>query len=210
MNWRERGICLLLAVVCAGLVTAGARWQKVEAKAARTQEELAGEVLRFHVLANSDSEEDQQLKLAVRDGILNYIEEALPHAESVDETRDWVRDHLEEIEVESEAIVRKKGFSYPVKAEVTRCRFPDRTYGDVTFPAGVYEALRVEIGEGEGHNWWCVLYPSLCFLDAVHAVTPQEGEEALRQVLDADCYELLTSGAEVKIKWFFFGGLGEN
>ena len=87
---------------------------------------------------------------------------------------------------------------------MTFCDFPDKTYGDVTFPAGRYEALRIEIGRAEGHNWWCVLYPNLCFLDSVHAVVPEEGKEELRQVLTDEEYEMVTATTYFKVKWFFF------
>ena len=87
---------------------------------------------------------------------------------------------------------------------MTNCYFPDKTYGDITFPNGYYDALRIEIGEAKGHNWWCVLYPNLCFVDAVHAVVPDEGKEELKEVLDEEEYEMVTATSKFKIKWFFF------
>lgn len=87
--------------------------------------------------------------------------------------------------------------------------FPAKTYGDVTFPAGEYEALRIKIGQAKGQNWWCCLYPNLCFVDAVHAVVPEEGKDTLRQVLDKEEYEMVTA-SDYKIKWFFFGGGSEK
>ena len=111
---------------------------------------------------------------------------------------------MEQIEGIAEKIVKENGYTYQVNAEVTFCDFPDKTYGDVTFPAGRYEALRIEIGRAEGHNWWCVLYPNLCFLDSVHAVVPEEGKEELRQVLTDEEYEMVTATTYFKVKWFFF------
>ena len=84
------------------------------------------------------------------------------------------------------------------------CDFPEKSYGDITFPAGEYEALRIEIGESKGQNWWCVLYPNLCFIDAVNAVVPQEGKEELKQVLEEDTYKMVTATTPFRIKWFFF------
>jgi len=101
-------------------------------------------------------------------------------------------------------VIQEEGYDYPVIAEVTTCDFPDKTYGDITFPSGRYEALRIEIGEANGQNWWCVLYPNLCFIDAVHAVVPEEGKKDLKKVLQEDTYEMVTATSRFKIGWFFF------
>lgn len=203
----KSGLCLIATFLLALLLTGSiVRGQQVEAKMEKTQQDLAKEVFRFHVLANSDSEEDQALKMEVKETVLAYMKEQIPQAGSAEETKQWARSHLDEIEKQAERKVKENGYSYSVNAEVAYCDFPDKTYGDVTFPAGRYEALRIEIGEGKGHNWWCVLYPNLCFMDAVHAVVPEEGKEELRQVLSDDEYEMVTSASDFKIKWFFFGG----
>ena len=102
------------------------------------------------------------------------------------------------------AFVAEENYDYPVTAAVTTCWFPDKTYGDVTFPAGNYEALRIEIGSAKGHNWWCVLYPSLCFRDAANAVVPNEGKEKLKHVLTEEEYSEITAGTEFKISWYFW------
>lgn len=205
---REKKIALILAVIIAGAVTTVAvqkRSIEVDAKMQKTQQELAREVLRFHILANSDSEEDQELKMQVKEEVLKFMKSELPSSHSVDETKEWASSHLKEIEELAEAMIVKKGYDYPVHAEVTDCEFPDKTYGDVTFPAGEYEALRIEIGKAQGHNWWCVLYPNLCFVDATNAVVPEEGKEELQEVLTDDEYHMITATSKVKIKWFFGG-----
>lgn len=168
-----------------------------------TQQKLAEEVLRFHVLANSDSEEDQALKMKVKEAVLSYMKEEFPDAKSADETKNWVRNHETDFEKVAEKVIRNEGYHYPVKVELTTSYFPDKTYGDVTFPRGNYEALRIEIGKAKGQNWWCVLYPNLCFIDAVHAVVPEEGKEELRTVLDEEAYEMVTATTKFRIKWFF-------
>ena len=86
-----------------------------------------------------------------------------------------------------------------------KCCFPEKKYGDMTFPQGEYEALRITLGEAAGHNWWCVLYPNLCFLDKTCAVVSDEGKEDLKGVLTDEEYQLLTDNKELKVKWFFFG-----
>ena len=187
---------ILISLVVTGLV--------VNAKRSQMQEDLAKEVFRFHVLANSDSEEDQALKMQVKEAVVAYMKEEIPESDSVETTKEWARSHLDAIVNLAKAVIREKGYDYPVLAEVTTCDFPDKTYGDITFPSGRYEALRIEIGEANGQNWWCVLYPNLCFIDAVHAVVPEEGKKDLKKVLHEDTYEMVTATSRFKIGWFFF------
>ena len=187
---------ILISLVVTGLV--------VNAKRSQMQEDLAKEVFRFHVLANSDSEEDQALKMQVKEAVISYMQEEIPESDSVETTKEWTRSHLDVIVNLAKAVVREEGYDYPVMAEVTTCDFPDKTYGDITFPSGRYEALRIEIGEANGQNWWCVLYPNLCFIDAVHAVVPEEGKKDLKKVLQEDTYEMVTATSRFKIGWFFF------
>lgn len=197
---KKQVICSAIAfmlAVCATSVLA-------QAKEAGVQRKMAEEVFRFHVLANSDSKKDQALKMKVKETVIAYMKEQLPESESVEMTTAWAISHLEEIEMLAEKTLQKEGCDYPVHAEVTNCYFPDKTYGDITFPKGNYDALRIEIGEAEGQNWWCVLYPNLCFVDAVHAVVPEEGKKELKEVLDEEEYEMVTATSKFKISWFFF------
>ncbi|MCI8292442.1 MAG: stage II sporulation protein R [Hespellia sp.] len=201
-------VCIiLLSLVIAALITGGVVDARQEVLLAQAQEHLAQEVLRFHILANSDSEEDQALKMTVKERVLDWMKVCLPEDLDVDQTRMWLREHSDEIEEMCAEEIEAQGYDYPVSAAVTTCYFPEKTYGDVTFPAGNYEALRIEIGAAKGHNWWCVLYPNLCFLDAVHAVVPEEGKEELKQVLTEEEYELFTSDSDVRIRSFFLDRL---
>ena len=102
-------------------------------------------------------------------------------------------------------VLKKEKVSYRAKAEVTTCYFPDKRYGDIIFPEGNYEALRIVLGKGNGHNWWCVLYPNLCFTNATCAVVDEDGKKELKDALSAEEYEMVTATSEFKIKWFFFG-----
>ena len=197
-------ICFVLAVILASMITSGIYFRVDAAAQEKLQEHLAQEVLRFHVLANSDSDEDQELKLQVRDAVLEYMEENMPEEDSADAVKDWARTHIDEIEDVSRGVIAEDGADYPVSAAVTTCWFPDKSYGDVTFPAGNYEALRIEIGEAEGHNWWCVLYPGLCFMDSVNAVVPDEGKQQLKNVLTEEEYSRITADTDFKISWFFW------
>lgn len=187
---------VLIGILITGLI--------VNAKKSEMQGELAEQVFRFHVLANSDSGEDQALKMKVKEAIIAYMKQELPESDSVETTKKWARENLVQIEQVAAEIIAEEGYEYSVKAEVTICDFPDKTYGDITFPAGEYEALRIEIGQAKGQNWWCVLYPNLCFIDAVHAVVPEKGKNELKEVLEEDTYEMVTTTTRFKIGWFFF------
>lgn len=187
---------VLIGILITGLI--------VNAKRSEMQGELAKQVFRFHVLANSDSGEDQALKMKVKEAIIAYMKQELPQSDSVETTKKWARENLVQIQQVAAEIIAEEGYEYSVKAEVTICDFPDKTYGDITFPAGEYEALRIEIGQAKGQNWWCVLYPNLCFIDAVHAVVPEKGKNELKKVLEEDTYEMVTTTTRFKIGWFFF------
>ena len=196
-----KAVALVLIVILCG--AAFTRVMQVEAKANAVQEKLSGEVFRFHVLANSDSKEDQKLKMKVKEAVVDYMRENLSGAENAAEAKAWAIRHKEELVRVSEEVLRAEGCSDKVTAEVVRCEFPDKTYGDITFPAGWYDALRIRIGKAQGHNWWCVLYPNLCFMDSVHAVVPKEGKDELQSVLTDEEYAMIVKGTPVKIKWFF-------
>lgn len=128
------------------------------------------EYLRFHVIANSDSPEDQALKLRVRDRLLEHFGAQFAGVDSLKESREKILQNLNEIEAIARKQVEEEGKAYPVKVELTYCDFPTKAYGDLVLPAGKYEALRVIIGSGQGANWWCVMFPPLCFVDISHGV----------------------------------------
>ena len=206
---KKEAICLGIALLCGALLTGLLLVQRgmlVEARARRAGQELSREVLRFHVLADSDSRQDQQRKMEVKEAVLAYMGEAMPQDADLEETCSWVQEHLEALEQTAGETLREAGCSDPVRAELVRDYFPEKTYGDVTFPEGEYTALRICIGEGQGHNWWCCLYPSLCFTDAVTARVPEEEKEQMGRVLGEDEYEMITAYSDFKLRWFFFGG----
>ena len=130
--------------------------------ALREQTRLADRVVRLHVLANSDGEEDQALKLLVRDRVLARATELLTRAADRAEAEALLREELPELEALAVRELRANGCAYPVTAELTDTEFPTREYDGFTLPAGEYLALRVVIGEGAGRNWWCVVFPPLC------------------------------------------------
>lgn len=198
------GLNIFLALLLALVVTGGICSRAEASAAARLQEHLSGEVLRFHVLANSDSEADQEVKLKVRDAVIEYLQEEMPESADSDEAARWVKSRIDQIENLSRETAALNGSDDPVTAAVTTCWFPDRTYGDLTFPAGNYKALRIEIGDGAGHNWWCVLYPGLCFLDSANAVMPDKGKKKLKNVLTEEEYSRINTGSDFRIGWYFW------
>lgn len=183
---------ILLLVVLAGIRYVGAY---------QLQRQLAEKVLRFHVLANSDSKEDQSLKLSVRDAIGGYMKEQMGQMTSKQECEAFVSRELPEIERVAEQVVKEAGYSYEVHVKLTKCEFPIKTYGAYTFPAGEYDALRVTIGEGTGKNWWCVMYPNMCFVNSMYEVVDENSKEALRAVLDEAEYEAVLGSGEYEIRW---------
>lgn len=172
------------------------------------QQGIAGEVFRLHVIANSDTEKDQELKLKVKTRIVEYLKEILGEDAGLEETKEAVLTHLTEIEQEAENLIEEQGFDYPVEVVVEKTYFPEKTYGDCTFPAGEYEALKVKIGSAKGQNWWCVLYPSLCFPDDTYGIVTEEKKEDLKEVLTAEEFqEILGDSREKKklrfgFRWF--------
>lgn len=128
----------------------------------RDQSQLAEQVVRLHVLANSDDPADQALKLQVRDAVLEAAEPLLSGVHSQQEAETALSGQLEALAQAGQAVVEEEGYDYPVGVALTTSYFPTREYEDFSLPAGYYRALRVEIGAAQGHNWWCVVYPPLC------------------------------------------------
>ncbi len=134
------------------------------------QKNIANEVVRFHVLANSNSMEDQNLKVLVKDRILENYKEELVGNKNRDEALLFMKNNLSEIEAFAEEVMASKGYNYEASAKVKEVIFPTKVYGEVKLPAGKYTALQIEIGEGIGDNWWCVMYPPLCYVDVATTV----------------------------------------
>ena len=148
--------------------------------------EIPNNVFRFHILANSDTEEDQTLKLKVRAKVLERTKILFDTANSKSDAEEFVKANLETIEEIAQNEVCKNGYNYPVKA---------RRYESYTLPAGMYDALRITIGNAKGHNWWCVMYPSICIS------TADEGKDRAKDVLSDDEYSLVTDD---KVEYKFF------
>ncbi len=168
-------------------------------------------IIRFHVRANSDRTEDQELKMAVKEDVMTLLTPLLSTCSNVEESRKIIVANLQNIYTVAVNTIIEQGYDYDVKVYLTEEEFPAKTYGDLTFPAGEYQALRIDIGAAKGQNWWCVMYPPLCFIDGSTVVVSKEGKEELREALTPEEYEELFAerkgdGEAVTIKgesWIF-------
>lgn len=150
-------------------------------------------LIRLHVIANSDSPEDQELKLKVRDEIISKMNEKLGNSKSIDETRELVKENIDEIREIALKEIQLNKKDYDVKVSLGNQKFPTKSYGGFTLPAGEYEALKVVIGEGKGQNWWCVMFPPLCFIDVTKGITDSKTKEEMRKALTEEEFKLIIS-----------------
>ena len=185
---KKYDFCLTLALILMIFLMAmsGAR-RKQEDLASR----IAPEILRFHVLANSDSPEDQTLKLEVKEYLLELIRKETTSSFDKQEMVRYIEQNRTALAQSAEQYMSEQGFDYHADVRLEVCEFPEKTYGDMTFPAGEYEAVRVVLGKGKGKNFWCVLYPSLCYLDSSYAIVPDTSKELLQTLLPEDDFQSL-------------------
>ncbi len=151
-------------------------------------EDIESKVFRLHIIANSDSEEDQDLKLKVRDEITTYTEELFANCKTKEESMEAAKNNINSIRSKAREVVKKYGYDYTVNAYVTNMSFDTRVYDDFTLPAGEYDALRIVIGEGKGHNWWCVLYPAVCVPSAQDDIGSALNDGETEIVTESDKY----------------------
>lgn len=207
LNEKTLDIALLMgaaiAVIIAGI------WGFV-----KNCEEMQDKAFRLHILANSDTEEDQRIKYDVRDYILSDLSYIFRSCDTKDETKQLAQRNIQLISGKINDYLKLNGYDYRAVCTVEKCRFGTRKYGDYTLPAGEYDALKITLGKGEGHNWWCVLFPSLC-IDAAseRSVLPTRTfyeEEKRKAKLTADSLAAEQGGVEYRFmiyEWFrdFFG-----
>lgn len=154
--------------------------------------DISDSVFRLHVIANSDSSEDQALKYKVRDAILDYMNSLTVNVSSKQEAMLIAEEHLSDFKVIAENTIKSNGYNYDVNITIGKHDFPTKYYGDITLPSGIYDALRIEIGDAIGQNWWCVMFPPLCFVDVTSGVVPDESKEVLQDSLNDEEYDLIT------------------
>ena len=179
---------LILGVMCLFIVGSSLNTrQALGVTEENVVEDISEKLIRFHVLANSDSDIDQDLKLRVKDEVLKYISPILNESQSLEESREILKREDKNIIKIAEDYIKSQGFDYTVETTLTRENFPVKEYGNIVLPQGEYEAYRILIGEGKGQNWWCVMFPPLCFIDVTKGqVAYDETEKKMKDVLSEE------------------------
>ena len=165
--------------------------------------DIADSVFRLHVIANSDSSEDQNLKYKVRDSLLEYMNSICADCQNKEEAIALVNTNKAQFREIALNTIHNEGYNYDVKINIGNFEFPTKTYGDISLPAGNYDALRVEIGEAKGQNWWCVMFPPLCFVDVSSGIVPDESKEVLEDNLSDEEFALVSDNSNTEIKFKF-------
>lgn len=154
--------------------------------------DISSSVIRLHVIANSNSFEDQELKYKVRDSLLDYMNTINFNVSSKEEAEHNVLLHIEDFNSIAKDTIISNGFSYDTKVEFSNTFFPTKEYNNVVFPAGLYDSLKVIIGDGNGQNWWCVMFPPLCFVDTTSSKLSDESFEYLNETLTDEEIDLIS------------------
>ena len=164
--------------------------------------DIENSVFRLHVIANSDSLEDQNLKYIIRDKVLEYINSISKNLSSKEEVINLAKENINEIKKIAEEVIKENGYDYTVTLDIGNFEFPTKTYGDISFPAGFYDALKIQIGEAKGRNWWCVMFPPLCFVDVTSGVVPDQSKKVIKENLSEEEYKILSEkSSEISFKF---------
>lgn len=196
-NSRVKSSVILIVLLC--IYTFLCAYSYVQA----ISEDLSNSVFRLHVLANSDSQEDQDLKYKVRDSLLEYMNELCADCSTKEEAMALAIENQATFEQIALDTIHEQGYSYSVKINIGEFDFPTKTYGDISLPAGTYDALRVEIGEAEGQNWWCVMFPPLCFIDVSSGIVDESSKELLENELTEEEFALVSDDSDSEINFKF-------
>ena len=157
-------------------------------------------LIRFHVIANSDSEKDQALKLKVRDAVIDYLKPKLENSMSIEESERIIKGEYDNLEKISKNIILENGYNYNVEVGLQYSNFPAKQYSSVVLPSGKYKALKVVIGEGQGKPWWCVMFPPLCFVDEESGVIDEKTDKKLQEVLTPEEYDLIMAKNKTEVE----------
>lgn len=164
---------------------------------------ISNSVFRLHVIANSDSTEDQNLKYIVRDELIKYMNEISQNCTTKQEIINLAQKNISNFESIAKKTIQQNGYDYNVSVEIGNFDFPTKSYGDITLPAGNYDSLRVKIGKAEGQNWWCVMFPPLCFVDVTSGIVPEESKKEMKEAMPEEEYSLIseTDNSEISFKF---------
>lgn len=201
LNNKRKGIKFGGLLIIAVIIMTGV----ISVYAESTSNEITSNVVRLHVLANSNSDADQALKLKVRDKITEYLNVELAASKSANESINQINERLHQIETLSNETLANEGSEYKTVALIGNFDFPAKSYGNIALPSGNYSALRIIIGDGAGENWWCVLFPPLCFVDASTANVTEKGLKELEGSVSAETFKVISEGQdgnlEIKVKF---------
>lgn len=198
-NIRKRiliSVSILIVMILAITVVIGNEIRKIDACTYDYREKL----IRFHVIANSDSEDDQELKLKVRDAVIAYLEPELEKSSSIEESEEIIKGEYKNLEEISKNIIDENGYTYNVAIGLKYSNFPAKQYSSVVLPAGEYKALKIVIGEGKGKNWWCVMFPPLCFVDEENGIIDEKTDKKLQEILSPEEYDLIMAKDKSEVK----------
>ncbi len=159
--------------------------------------DLSSSVFRLHVIANSDSKDDQELKYKVRDALIDYMNKLCLNVSNKSEAIAIANDHIDDFRHIALDVISENNYNYDVSIEIGNFEFPTKSYGDISLPSGYYDALRVKIGSASGQNWWCVMFPPLCFVDVTSGVVPDESKESLKENLNDEDFSIISSDDNV-------------
>ncbi len=188
-------IGILIAILSVTTVLISKEISKIEACSYDYKEKL----IRFHVIANSDTDEDQELKLKVRDAVIAYLQPKLENSKSIEESEAIIKSEYDDLENISKDIISENGYNYKVNVGLQYSDFPAKQYSSVVLPAGKYKALKIVIGEGKGKNWWCVMFPPLCFVDDQNGVIDEKTDKKLKEVLTTEEYDLIMAKNKTEV-----------
>lgn len=181
-------ILSLIGIISVMTITISGEVKKVDS----ISDDYKNKLIRFHVIANSDTDEDQELKLKVRDAVIAYLQPKLIESTSIAQSEEIIKNEYDELGKISKNIICENGYNYDVKVGIKNSTFPTKQYSSVILPAGEYKALKIVIGKGQGKNWWCVMFPPLCFVDEANGVIDKATDKKLKEVLTEDEYKLIT------------------
>lgn len=194
---KTRGI-VLLCICVIGLVYCGLHRND---GGTSVQQGIAKEIIRFHVIANSDDEVDQQVKIKVKNQLVKYMQKELKGVKSKANAKKIMKEKMPQIKAIAKKTIKQEGYQYTCDVKYHKRTFPVKVYGDLTFPAGEYEALDVVLGNAEGKNWWCVMFPTLCFVDGTYSVVPDESKELLKNVLTEQEYKTISEDEGITVEY---------
>ena len=164
---------------------------------------ISSSVFRLHVIANSDSAEDQNLKYLVRDALIDYMNSVSKNSNSKDEAISIAYQHKSDFYKIAKKVINDNGYDYNVNISIGNFAFPTKNYGDISLPAGYYDALKVEIGNASGQNWWCVMCPPLCFVDISTGIVPEDSKETIKDSWHTEEYNLINNAQTADVKFKF-------